>query len=285
MFVSWVSPAMAAKMSVFVSVPPQRYFLERIGGDEIEVSVMVKAGHSPETYEPTPQQMAALAKAHLYIRIGVPFEDAWMERITASNPHLLVIDARNGLRPGDSARHAVDEHTHDEVKYAEGRPQDPHVWLSPALAETMAAYLVTKLSELRPEHSAKFETNYRGLVTDLQNLDRDIRNRLANVETRHFMVYHPAWGYFADRYGLEQIAIEFQGKEPGPKTLSRLIETARQRGVKVVFAETGTSHRHARTIADAIGARVILVDPLSEDYLNNLLWFARLLATENQRKE
>ncbi len=284
--VSWALPSLADKLSVFVSVPPQRFFLERIGGDEIEVSVLVKAGHSPETYEPTPQQMAALSRAHLYVRIGVPFEEAWMARIASINPQLQIVDARNGLVFGDVAASRVGNPDETEEPLPADRiGTDPHVWLSPPLAEKMAAHLRNTLSALRPQHSARFEINYRNLAADLRRLDHDIRTQLADLETQVFMVYHPAWGYFADTYGLQQIAIEIEGKEPGPRTLSRLIDTAKQLGIKVVFAEAGSSRRHAKTIADAIGARVIVVDPVSEDYPNNLLRFARVLATENQTKK
>ncbi len=274
----WTLPAAASRLSVFVSVVPQRYFLERIGGEHVRVSVLVKPGHSPTTYEPTPKQMTALAAADLYIRIGVPFEDAWMERIASSNPNLMVIDARDGLPLRDMTAHQDPGGQHPTHS---GR-KDPHIWLSPPLALKMAAQLFDRLSELDPGHRADYEKNYRHLAADLERLDQDIRTLLANLHKRSFMVFHPAWGYFADTYGLQQVPIEVEGKVPGPRSLARLIDSARAQGVKTVFVDRRISHKHAHTVADAIGGRVVTIDPLAEDYMQNLRQVARILASVNQ---
>jgi zinc transport system substrate-binding protein len=274
----WSQPAAASQLSAFVSVAPQRYFLERIGGEHVHISVLVRPGHSPITYEPTPKQMTALADADLYVRIGVPFEDAWMERIASSNPNLMVIDARDGLPLRDmrGGENADEKH----VRHVEGK--DPHIWLSPPLALKMAAQLFDRLSELDPGHRAEYERNYRHLVADLDQLDRDIRTLLAGLHRRSFIVFHPAWGYFADTYGLQQIPIEVEGKQPGPRSLARLIDNARAQGVKTVFVDGRINHKHVDTIADAIDGRVVTIDPLAEDYLRNLRRVARILASVNQ---
>lgn len=274
----WALPAAASRLSVFVSVAPQRYFLERIGGEHVHVSVLVRPGHSPTTYEPTPKQMTALAAADMYVRTGVPFEDAWMARIASSNPNMIVIDARDGLPLRDMTAH---QDTGRKHLTHSGR-KDPHIWLSPPLALKMAAQLFDQLSALDPSHRAAYEKNYRHLAADLARLDQDIRTLLTNLDTRSFMVFHPAWGYFADTYGLQQISIEVEGKEPGPRSLARLIDSARAQGVKTVFVDSRISHQHANTVADAIGGRVVTIDPLAEDYMQNLRQVTRFLASVSQ---
>lgn len=274
----WAAPAAASRFSVFVSITPQRYFLERIGGEHVYVSVLVRPGYNPVSYEPTPKQMAALTTADLYIRIGVPFEDAWMDRITSINPNLTVIDAREGLPLRDMTVH---RHTGETHQTPIGR-KDPHIWLSPALALKMATQLLDTLSRLDPGRRSRYEENYRYLVADLRQLDQDIRALLANLHQRSFMVFHPAWGYFADAYGLQQIPIQVEGKQPGPKSLARLIDEARAKGIKAVFVDSRTDHKHADTVADAIGGRVVTIDPLAEDYLRNLRQVAKILASVNQ---
>jgi zinc transport system substrate-binding protein len=234
----------AAPISVFVSLLPQKYFVERVGGDHVEIGVMVMPGQSPATFAPTPKQMVQLAGSAAYFRIGVPFEDVWIERIHAANPNMKMVDARDGitLRPM-KVRHHDDEHRH-------GR-HDPHIWTAPPLVKIMAARIRDTLSELDPAHRKNYEANYANFAADLDALDQEIRQTLKDKKTRKFMVYHPAWGYFADTYGLEQIPIEVEGKEPDA---------------------------NAETVADAIDGAVVSVDPLAENYLENLREIARIFA-------
>ncbi len=272
--------AMAAateKISVFVSILPQKYFVQRVGGDRVSVSVMVGPGESPATYEPGPRQMAALSRARLYFRIGVPFEEQWMARIRAANPGMSVLDGREGIRlrqmepaGGGHAGHA-----------GKGRP-DPHIWLSPPLVEVMAAHLRDRLVALDPAHAAEYRQNYRAFAADLDRLDRYIRGRLAGLRNRAFMVFHPSWGYFADRYHLRQIPVESEGKTPGARTLARLTEQARRLGVRVIFVQPQFSRAQVETLAHSVGARVETIDSLAEDYLANLRRVADLIAEANQ---
>lgn len=260
----WAFQAGAASVSaplpVFVSILPQKYFVERVGGGQVTVSVMVGPGQSPETYEPTPRQMTALSEARLYFSIGVPFEDIWMKRILAANPTLRQVPMQRGLAllplvgPG-------------------GEPggTDPHVWTSPPQVKMMAASIRDALIEADPGHRGEFESNYRAFIAELDALDRDLRAILAQARGKSFMVFHPAWGYFAKDYGLRQIPIEAEGKEPGGKSLARVIDLGRREGVKVIFVQTQFSRRTAETVAAAIGARVVAVDPLAENYPQNLL--------------
>jgi zinc transport system substrate-binding protein len=256
-----------APLPVFVSILPQKYFVERVGGGQVGVSVMVGPGQSPETYEPTPRQMTALSRARLYFSIGVAFEDTWMRRIQAANPALRVVAMQRGvaLLPLTG-------------RGSEPGGTDPHVWTSPPRVKIIAATIRDALVEADPGHRGEFESNYRAFIAELDALDRDIRGILLSTKGKPFMVFHPAWGYFAQDYGLRQIPIEAEGKEPGAKSLAGVIDLGKREGVKVIFVQAQFSRRTAETIAAAIGARVVAVDPLAEKYPENLLRVAREFA-------
>jgi zinc transport system substrate-binding protein len=258
---------LAAPLPVFVSILPQQYFVHQVGGKQVAVSVMVGPGQSPETYEPTPKQMVALSRARLYFSIGVAFEDSWMKRIQAANPSLRVVPMQRGVGLLKLAG-------------AGGEPggTDPHVWTSPRRVKPMAGNVRDALIQADPAHRGDYESNYRTFAAEMDKLDGAIRAILAPAWGKPFMVFHPAWGYFADDYGLRQIPIEAEGKEPGAKSLARVIDLGKREGVKVIFVQTQFSRRTAETVAAAIGARVVGVDPLAENYPQNLLRVAHEFA-------
>jgi zinc transport system substrate-binding protein len=261
------SPSAAETMQVFVSVLPQKYFAERVGGERVSVSVMVGPGQSPATYEPTPKQMVLLDDALLYFRIGVPFERVWVDRIAEANPGMKVVDTGEQVtarRPDDREK------------------IDPHIWTSPLLADHIARTMKDAFAAADPGHRAEFERNYRLLAADLRQLDTDIRTLLGALERRSFMVFHPSWGYFADTYGLEQIAIEKYGTEPGARHLAEVIETARSENLRVIFVQEQFSRRNAEAVAKETGAKIVVVDPLAEDYIANLMSVAALFAEAMQ---
>lgn len=260
-------------LDVFVSILPQKYFVERVGAERVAVSVMVGPGRSPATYDPTPRQLSRLSEAELYFRIGVAFENVWMDRIRAANPHMQIIDSLRGIE-----LRTVDSAARDESPAGNGGIKDPHVWTDPGRVKIMAANIRDALIESDPEHRADYERNYKSFAADLERLDSWIRDLFRELPSHNFMVFHPSWGYFADAYGLRQIPIESGGKEPGPKTLALLIDDARKAGVKVIFVQQQFSRRTAQTVAQAIGAEVVSVDPLAEDYLENMRRVARAFA-------
>lgn len=271
-----VSAALAASahaetIPVFVSILPQKYFVERIAGDRAEVFVMVGPGDSPATYEPRPRQVAALSRARVYFEIGVPFEAVWAPRLAAAHPDLLFVDtaAKIARRPADAPAGATGE---------AAVMSDPHLWTDPALVKIMAARIRDAFLELDPAHTDGYERNYRDFAADLDALEDRIRARLSPYAGRSFLVFHAAWGYFADAFGLRQIPIEAEGKEPGPKTLAHVIDEARTLGIKVIFVQPQFSRQDAQMIAREIGGTVIAVDPLAENYLDNIESVAAALA-------
>jgi zinc transport system substrate-binding protein len=279
----------ADPVRVFVGVPPLQTFVERVGGERVEVHSLVRPGQSPHTYEPTPRQVAALGSADLYVGIGIPFESAQLPRIGAANPRLRVRDARAGidLRRLEAHDHAeaAGHGVHDDGYQhpGDGAPGqaaelDPHIWTSPPLAKRIALAIRDALAEIDPASAGAYGVNFQGLAAELDQLDRDIRAQLEPLEHRRFLVYHPAWGYFADTYGLVQVPIEKAGKEPGPRSLSALIDQARREGVKVIFAQPQQGTKAAEQVAAAIGGRVVVIDPLAADYGASLRQAAREIA-------
>lgn len=256
----------AEPLNVYVSLLPMKSFVERVGGAHVRVTVMVGPGQSPATYEPSPRQMAGLSTARAYFRIGVPFENVWMGRIASARPGLKVVDLRAGieLKPIDSSPSS------GTTQRASGPGAlDPHIWTAPPLVKVMAARIRDALTELAPAHAAAFADGYRRFAADLDALDAQIRSELAGRKERTFLVFHPSWGYFARTYGLTQIAIENEGKEPGPRALATVIDEARRRGTRVVFVQKQFSRNDAKTVASAIGGEVVVIDPLAEDFLAN----------------
>jgi zinc transport system substrate-binding protein len=263
---------------VFVSIVPQKYFVEKIGGELVKVLVMVKPGASPATYEPKPHQMVALYKAKIYYAIGVPFETAWLKKIAAANPKMLVVHTEEGIKKRPMKVHHHGEGNHgDHEKSKQERTgerrgiKDPHIWLSPPLVKIQARNILNALLAVDPVHGAMYKTKYKKFIAELDALDTEIRGIFAGKgENLEFMVFHPAWGYFAHTYGLEQVAVEVEGKEPRPADLKRLIHHARERDIKVVFVQPEFSTKNAETIAKAIGGQVVFASPLEPDWASNL---------------
>jgi len=281
-----VTPAPA--LSVVVSVLPLATFVEAVGGERVVVHTMVLPGQSPATYDPSPKQIAALADADLYLRVGVPFEAAWMKRIRAANSNMPVLDLRDGLplRPQEDHVHDPHEHEHGkgsdqpDAHAGQEAPEgmDAHVWTSPRLVQRMAVAIRDALTELDPDGADLYAANQAAFKTELAALDAELSAALSGLESRNFLVYHPAWGYFADAYGLTQIPIEREGKAPTARRLTALIQQARAAGTRVIFVQPQFDRRAAARVAHEIGGRVEAVDPLAPDYAANLRYVAGLIA-------
>ncbi len=256
------------KISVFVSVAPQAFFVERVGGDRVRAFVMVGPGQSPATYEPRPKQMAELNNARFYFRVGAPFENVWIDRIAKANSHIKVIDTRQGIPLLPMTVH--NHHEEEGMGHHGAGMKDPHIWLSVRLVKVQAYRVFEALAAEDPAHEHYYRDNLNAFHDDLDALDGKISRLFQHVKTRKFMVFHPAWGYFAKDYGLEQIPIEMEGKEPSAKTLAHVIRKAKEEHITVVFVQSQFSKKSAQTVSDAIGGKVVHIDPLARDYLNNM---------------
>lgn len=273
LLVAPLASAQEERPLVFVSVLPQQTFVERIGGERVRVRTLVQPGQSPHAYEPRPRQVAELAQADLYLRTGVSFEDAWLPRIRAADPRLRVIDLREGL-PLLSLADRDHDHDHEHPVDA----PDPHVWTSPPLVKAMSVAIRDALTDLDPAGRETYVANQAAFAGELDALDAELRALLADLPSRRFMVHHPAWGYFAHSYDLTQVAIEREGKEPGARALTALIDQARREGVRLILVQPQMNPKSAEQVARAIGGEVAVVDPLAPDYAATLRRLARLLA-------
>lgn len=261
------------KLSVFVSIVPQKYFVQQIGKDFVDVKIMVQPGASPATYEPKPRQMAELSKADLYFSIGVPFENAWLQKIAAANPDMKVIHTDHGIE-----KRAMAEHHHDEEDHHDGEDHhdddhaglDPHIWISPALVKIQAKTILKALQAADPSHKKEYAENFNSFAAKIDALDQDLKQIFAGKKGLQFMVFHPAWGYLAHDYGLKQVPVEIEGKDPKPAQLKELIEHAKAGGIKVIFVQPQFSTKSAELVAREIGGQVAFANPLAEDWMVNL---------------
>jgi zinc transport system substrate-binding protein len=254
-----------ARPAVFVSILPQAYFVERIAGGRVDLHVVVGPGQSPETYEPTAKQLSLLADSRILFTIGMPFERALMPRIRANFPGVAIVDTHAGipLRGMWEERSAAARQPPPDAK-------DPHVWMDPRLAKTLAKNILDAITAVLPDEAADLQANFDTLAADLDSLDAEISRMLKPLAGRDIVVYHPAYGYFCDAYGLRQVAIEVGGVEPGSRYLADLIASLREGGVKVIFVEPQSAQTTAEAVAHAIGGRVAVLDPLASDYIENL---------------
>ncbi len=272
----WPAMALASdKLSVFVSILPQKYFVQQIGKGLVDVQIMVQPGASPATYEPKPRQMADVAKAKIYFAVGVPFENAWLNKIAAGNPRMQMVHTEHGIEKlaMNSHHHHDDsekDHTTTGHDHHDKAGLDPHVWLSPPLVKIQAHNILVALQENDPENKSFYENNFQEFSAKIDHLDADLKKTFAGKQGLQFMVFHPAWGYFAHTYGLKQVPVEIEGKAPKPAQLKKLIDYAREKGIKVLFVQPQFSTKSAEVVAREIGGQVAFANPLAEDWINNL---------------
>ncbi len=277
------------KISVVVSILPLANFVKNIGRDKVEVSVMIPPGASPHTYEPTPSQLKKISKAQLYIKVGsgIEFERIWMNKLIAINPNMVVCDSSAGIplrkmscRIHKHIKKANKKETGSKSKqYSHNKHNDPHIWLSPVNAEIMAQNIKNALIKIDPKNKDFYSKNAQKFISKLKNLDKQLKQILSKMKNKSFIVIHPAWGYFADHYGLKQIPVKIEGKQPSAKEVINIIQTAKKQKIKAVFASPQFSPKTAKTIAENIKGKVIIINPLGENYIDNLYQTANVLAS------
>ena len=262
----------ADKIGVVVTILPQVEFVENVGGEKVDVTVMVPLGAGPHTYEPLPSQMKALARAEMYAKVGsgVEFELVWLEKLVSTNKEIVLVDCSTGIQLIQMAGDQDHEDEQSEEELHSPGAMDPHIWMSPLNAKIMVQNICDGLVQVDPGNRAFYERNRDAYLQELTALDQDVREGLSGVTNRRFMVYHPSFGYFAKEYNLTMLPIEEEGKEPTPAGIVHLIEQAKEDNIKVIFASPQFNPRSAEVIADEIGGRVVLIDSLARDYVANL---------------
>lgn len=261
------APEVGGRIRVAVSVAPQAELVQRIGGDRVTVESLVAPGASDEDLSLSPRKSLALERTDLYVKVGHPafaIEPRYIDPFLARHSEIRVVDMSRGMEL------IQDDHLHEGGH--EGG--DPHVWVAPGTMAVAARNVAAALSEIDPAHASEYGSNLERFLKDVDRLDRQIRSKLEGGR-RAFLVYHPSWGYFARQYGLEQIAVEAEGKEPGALHLIRTIERARQEGAEVVLVPH--PRESAQVLAEAIGGRIVTADPQSADWEATLLRVAGAL--------
>lgn len=251
--VSCTSPAgeTSGKIGVVVTILPQAEFVESVGGDRVEITVMVPPGASPHTYAPTPSQLVTVKQASMYAKVGsgVEFELVHMDRIEEAGGNMLVVDCARGV---------------------ELFQNDPHIWLSPKNAMVMVENICCGLIAIDPLYEEYYIQNRDEYLMRLDELDQSMKKSFAGKTNGKFMVFHPSWGYFARDYGLTQISVEEEGKQPTAAGIAALVEQARTENIRVVFVSPQFDTQSAEAIAEVIGGEVVPIDPLAQDYIDNM---------------
>jgi zinc transport system substrate-binding protein len=279
----------AEPLAVAVTIAPQEYFLKKAGGVRVAPLVLVPAGADPHVYEPKPGQMKALARAAAWFTVGLEMEEAWGSRFRAVNPAMRVVatDADIAKLPMAGREHEGEGKAHQKEGHGRGHEHgllDPHIWLSPALAKVQVQAMAQALAGLDPANAAEYAANAAAFAAECDALARDLGALLADLPSRSFMVFHPSWGYFARDFGLTQLSIEVEGKEPSPRELAHLVDEAREHGIRAIFVAPQFSRRTAGVVAREVGAGLVEADPLAPDWAENLRRVARSLAAAASRK-
>lgn len=260
---------------VTVSISPLRYFVQSIGGDKVKVNVLVPSGASPETYEPTPKQLIEASESHAYFNIGLlPFEQTRLKQITENAPHLRVISFADSVT---LLENACQHHHHVEEDTLHHGQHDLHLWSSFANAKVIARGVYHQLCAMDSTERSYFRQNYDSLLLVLEKTEQRIRQQLAPLRNRVFLIYHPALAYYAQEFGLHQVAVEQDGKEPSAATMQRLINQVRTERIHTIFIQEEHEGRAALRIAESTQARVAKIAPLSAQWLEQMQHIAREL--------
>jgi zinc transport system substrate-binding protein len=247
----------------------QAFFVKKIAGDLVDVEIMVKPGSNPATYSPKPSQLKVISNSSLYFTIGVAFEKHWLQRFSSINNSMKLIDTTKNIKkiPMHNDVHDSDEHHHKGL--------DPHVWLDPMLVVKQVQVITEALIKEDPKNSELYLENEKKFIKELQNIDTKIKAIISKTKQKEFIVFHPAFGYFAKAYGLKQIAIEKEGKEPSVKYIKKVIDFAKKHNIKTLFVAPQFSQKSAKQIAKQIGGSVKSINPLSQDWDTNIINIAK----------
>ncbi len=263
-------PADSETLSVFVSIVPQKYFVEKVGGEGVKVSVMAAPGADVHTFEPKPKQMAELSNAKIYFAVGIEFENVWLKKFAGANPQMLIVHTDKGIEKISMQAHGAHGAAAHHENSGHGST-DPHIWLSPALVKIQAANIRDALVSTDPANRKTYKTNCEQFLKEIEALDAEIKKTFSETGGKvRFMAFHPSWAYFARDYGLEQIPVEIEGKNPGPAQLKDLIVLARKLEIKTIFVPPMSVARIAESLAKEIGGELVTADPLAVDWAKNL---------------
>ncbi len=262
--------------SVVVSISPYKYFVDAIAGNTVKVHLLVPSGTSFHDYEPTPKQMANAANSDIWFRIGETFETHAVASLKGHNPRMRVVDLRDGID-------LITLSSEGACPHCIHSGADLHIWLSPKQTKTQVKAIAKALIDTYPEHTTQYQMRRDEILSDLDSIDREIADTLRPVRNRTIMVAHPAYAYFTRDYGLQQLPIEYEGKDPSPRQLDRILREAHQKQVKTIFVQKEYGSKGAYLIADQLGAKIETLAPYTgDDYFNSLRNIANKIAEQDK---
>ncbi|MDR0680499.1 MAG: zinc ABC transporter substrate-binding protein [Dysgonamonadaceae bacterium] len=257
---------------IVVTIEVQRYFAERLAHPFFEVETMVAPGTSPESYDPTPQQMVRLAKSSAYFGIGpLGFERAWLDKLKQNNPKVRFFDNSKGISfiASESHHHGADE-----------SGIDPHIWTSPRNVLIIVQNMYEALTAIDPQNESVYRENLKDLRNEIIQTGEMVQALLNRSSQKAFVVYHPALAYFAQDYGLKQYPIEVDGKEPSPEQLKELVDLVKREKVKTVFIQQEFDRKNAEIIARETNCKLVVINPLSYNWKEEIIRIAEKLPDE-----
>lgn len=259
-----------SKPEVTVTIMPQKFIAEKIAGDIFTIHVMVPPDANPHHFDPSPRQIMNLANSMLYLQIGyIDFELTWINKLESEYPSIQFVDTSEGVDLMDDENSDCG-HLHGNI--------DPHIWSSPRNVMIIAANTAEAFIRFDPDNENIYKENLKVFLTELDSLDNYIEQRLKNLTTRGFLIYHPALTYFARDYNLQQIAIENEGKESSVGHLRSVVNLARESNIKTIFVQQQFNSNEARTLEKEIDGRIIIIDPLAYDWNQQMTLIAEQMA-------
>lgn len=254
------------KISVFVSILPQSFFVEKIGGNQVEVHTLLAPGQNPALYSPTPRQMIILSKSHIFFSIGVPFEQSFLPVLKTLSSNLIIINTKKNIH-----LRFMESHTHNNHLHAQSlKGKDPHIWMNPSLVMIQAKTIFEALRNLKPESESYFHQNLLKFIQELKEMDAEISTLLKPYKGKTFLVFHPSFGYFADAYGLKQKAVELEGKNPSISHMKHLIQFAKAEKIHTLFVQKQFASKAVQAISEELNGQIVILDPLAKNYYTNM---------------
>ena len=260
---------------ITVTIEPQRFFAEQLAGDLFEITTLVPPGFSPETYDPTAQQMAQLAHSRAYFAIGqIGFENVWLHRLKENNPQIVFYDNSEGvewIEDDDHHHHEHEGHHHGSV--------DPHTWASPKEVRIIVKNMCKALIELDAENAETYQSCLNELLKKIDQMDSFLKDSLV-LSGKSFIIYHPALTYLARDYGMKQYAIENEGKEPSPEQLKQLVDRVKQENIRAILIQQEFDKKNAELLMRETGCRLEIINPLEYHWEEEMFRIAKILADE-----
>ena len=252
---------------ITVRILPQKYFVDQIAGNLVQVNVLVPPGSSPHNYEVLPSQMKDLARSKAWLQIGLlTLEDALKGKLGDINKNLAIVNCSEGITPIAGSENIEEGHQH-----AMNEAFDPHIWLAPAEVKTIAKNTLNALETGFPQHSGIFKANYIRFIARIDSISRLIDQKISPLKSRTVLIFHPALAYYARQFRLTQMALEFNGKEPSPRHMKEIVDLAHEQNIHIIFIQKEFDPSFAQELSREIDGKVVIIDPLDYNWEKQIM--------------